>query len=64
MKRYESEKQSGDASEWEHSVIRLAPDSTEGGYLPIELREDEGTDLEVFGVLVSVLVEVLVESVP
>ena len=56
MKRYESEKRQSDTSEWEHRVIRLMPDSTESEYQPIELRPSEDGELEVFGVLVSVLV--------
>tara|TARA_R110002072_G_scaffold5527_12_gene35481 strand:+ start:18720 stop:21113 length:2394 start_codon:yes stop_codon:yes gene_type:complete len=56
VKRYESEKRQSDTSEWEHSMIRLMPDSSQSDYQPIELRPSEDGELEVFGVLVSVLV--------
>lgn len=56
VKRYESEKQQGEVSEWEHSLARLMPDSPEVEYQTIVLSEQEGTELKVFGVLVSLLI--------
>lgn len=56
VKRYESEKQQGEFSEWAHSLIRLMPDSTDMTFKPLELENQEDSELEVIGVLAAVLV--------
>lgn len=54
IKRYRSEKVAADDS-WTHQTIRLEPESTSAGFVPIVLHPDESMDFKVVGEFLGVV---------
>lgn len=55
VKRYRSEKTSGENDEWRHTRISLHPESNEPRYKPIELSPDQAEELRIVAEFIAVI---------